>query len=26
VFTFRNGKIAIKNAYRKDRPPVPAQR
>lgn len=22
VFTFRNGKIAIKNAFRKDRPPV----
>lgn len=22
VFTFRDGKIAIKNAYRKDRPPV----
>lgn len=22
VFTFRGGKIAIKNAYRKDRPPV----
>lgn len=22
VFTFRNGKIAVKNAYRKDRPPV----
>ncbi|WP_066340441.1 nuclear transport factor 2 family protein [Azohydromonas lata] len=26
VFTFRNGKIAIKNAYRKDRPPVLAGR
>ena len=26
VFTFRNGKIAIKNAYRKDRPPVQASR
>ncbi|WP_199055034.1 nuclear transport factor 2 family protein [Aquitalea sp. ASV15] len=24
VFTFRDGKIAIKNAYRKDRPPLPA--
>ncbi|MFD2754370.1 nuclear transport factor 2 family protein [Comamonas terrae] len=24
VFTFRDGKIAVKNAYRKDRPPVPA--
>lgn len=24
VFTFQNGKIAIKNAYRKDRPPVAA--
>ena len=22
VFTFRNGKIAIKNAFRKDRPPI----
>ena len=22
VFTFRNGKIAVKNAFRKDRPPV----
>ncbi len=22
VFTFKNGKIAVKNAYRKDRPPV----
>jgi len=22
VFTFHNGKIAVKNAYRKDRPPV----
>ena len=22
VFTFRNGRIAVKNAYRKDRPPV----
>ncbi len=22
VFTFRDGKIAVKNAYRKDRPPV----
>lgn len=25
VFTFRDGKIAIKNAYRKDRPPLGAQ-
>lgn len=25
VFTFRNGKIAIKNAFRKDRPPLPAK-
>ena len=24
VFTFRNGRIAVKNAYRKDRPPVQA--
>ncbi|MCO4888372.1 nuclear transport factor 2 family protein [Cupriavidus sp. WGtm5] len=24
VFTFRGGKIAVKNAYRKDRPPVVA--
>ncbi|WP_373377148.1 nuclear transport factor 2 family protein [Cupriavidus nantongensis] len=24
VFTFRSGKIAVKNAYRKDRPPVVA--
>lgn len=22
VFTFRDGKIAVKNAYRKDRPPI----
>ena len=22
LFTFRNGKIAVKDAYRKDRPPV----
>lgn len=22
IFTFHNGKIAVKNAYRKDRPPV----
>ena len=22
VFTFRDGKIAVKNAFRKDRPPV----
>ncbi|HOW49267.1 MAG TPA: nuclear transport factor 2 family protein [Rubrivivax sp.] len=26
VFTFRDGKIAVKNAYRKDRPPLPAAR
>lgn len=25
VFTFRDGKIAVKNAYRKDRPAVAAQ-
>lgn len=25
VFTFRNGKIAIKNAFRKNRPPQPAK-
>lgn len=24
VFTLRDGKIAVKNAYRKDRPPAPA--
>ena len=24
VFTFRDGKIAVKNSYRKNRPPVPA--
>ncbi|MCZ7559511.1 MAG: nuclear transport factor 2 family protein [Burkholderiaceae bacterium] len=24
VFTFRNGRIAVKNAFRKDRPPVVA--
>lgn len=24
VFTFADGKIAVKNAYRKDRPPIPA--
>jgi steroid delta-isomerase-like uncharacterized protein len=24
VFTFKDGKIAVKNAYRKDRPPVAA--
>ncbi|KAA0213249.1 MAG: nuclear transport factor 2 family protein [Lautropia sp.] len=24
VFTFRNGRIAVKNAFRKDRPPVTA--
>jgi ketosteroid isomerase-like protein len=26
IFTFRNGKIAVKNAFRKDRPPLPAPR
>lgn len=26
VFTFRDGKIAVKNAYRKDRPVIPAKR
>ena len=26
VFTFRGGKIAVKNSYRKNRPPLPAQR
>lgn len=25
VFTFRDGKIAVKNAYRKDRPPISAR-
>lgn len=25
VFTFRNGRIAVKNAYRKDRPPLAAR-
>ena len=24
VFTFREGKIAVKNSYRKNRPPIPA--
>lgn len=24
VFTFRDGKIAVKNSYRKNRPPIPA--
>jgi len=24
VFTFKDGKIAVKNAFRKDRPPVAA--
>lgn len=24
VFTFRDGKIALKNSYRKNRPPIPA--
>jgi steroid delta-isomerase-like uncharacterized protein len=26
LLTFRNGKIAVKNSYRKNRPPLPAQR
>ena len=26
LFTFRGGKIAVKNSYRKNRPPLPAQR
>ena len=26
LFTFRNGKIAVKNSYRKNRPPLPAKR
>ena len=25
LFTFREGKIAVKNSYRKNRPPLPAQ-
>ena len=25
VFTFRDGKIALKNSYRKNRPPLPAR-
>lgn len=25
VFTFRSGKIAVKNSYRKNRPPLPAR-
>ena len=25
VFTFRDGKIAVKNSYRKNRPPLPAK-
>ena len=25
VFTFRDGKIALKNAFRKDRPPLPTR-
>jgi steroid delta-isomerase-like uncharacterized protein len=25
VFTFRDGKIALKNSYRKNRPPLPAK-
>jgi steroid delta-isomerase-like uncharacterized protein len=26
LFTFRGGKIAVKNSYRKNRPPMPARR
>ena len=26
LFTFREGKIAVKNSYRKNRPPLPAQK
>jgi len=26
LFTFRDGKIALKNSYRKNRPPLPAQK
>ncbi|MDH5274446.1 MAG: nuclear transport factor 2 family protein [Gammaproteobacteria bacterium] len=26
LFTFRDGEIAVKNSYRKNRPPLPAQR
>jgi ketosteroid isomerase-like protein len=26
LFTFRDGKIAVKNSYRKNRPPLPAHR
>lgn len=26
LFTFRDGKIAVKNSYRKNRPPLPARR
>jgi steroid delta-isomerase-like uncharacterized protein len=26
LFTFREGKIAVKNSYRKNRPPLPARR
>ena len=26
VFTFRDGKIAVKNSYRKNRPPIPPAR
>jgi steroid delta-isomerase-like uncharacterized protein len=26
LFTFRDGKIAVKNSYRKNRPPMPASR
>ena len=25
VFTFKDGKILVKNAYRKDRPAIPSQ-
>ena len=25
LFSFRDGKIAVKNSYRKNRPPIPAQ-
>jgi ketosteroid isomerase-like protein len=25
LFTFRDGKIAVKNSYRENRPPSPAQ-
>ena len=26
LFTFRDGKISVKNSYRKNRPPLPSQR